>query len=41
MSIQTVTNATFQDLILDGQGPIAVEFMSYGCAYCRALEPVL
>jgi thioredoxin 1 len=41
MSIRTVTGATFQDLVLDGTGPIAVEFMSYGCAYCRALEPVL
>ncbi len=41
MSIQTVTGATFQDLVLKGQGPIAVEFMSYGCAYCRAIEPVL
>jgi thioredoxin 1 len=41
MSIRTVTGSTFQNLILDGEGPIAVEFMSYGCAYCRALEPVL
>ncbi len=39
--IRTVTGATFQRTVLDGDGPIAVEFMSYGCAYCRALEPVL
>ena len=41
MSIRTVTGTTFQNLVLDGHGPIAVEFMSYGCGYCRALEPVL
>jgi thioredoxin 1 len=41
MSIQTVTGATFQNLVLNGEGPIAVEFMSYGCAYCRAIEPIL
>jgi thioredoxin 1 len=39
--IQTVTAATFGSLVLEAQGPIAVEFMSYGCAYCRELEPVL
>jgi thioredoxin len=39
--IRTVTGATFQNAVLDGDGPIAVEFMSYGCAYCRELEPVL
>ncbi len=39
--IQTVTGATFQHTVLEGEGPIAVEFMSYGCAYCRELEPVL
>ncbi len=39
--IRTVGAATFQSLVLDGAGPIAVEFMSYGCAHCRALEPVL
>jgi len=39
--IQTVTSATFDPLVLQCRGPIAVEFMSYGCAYCRELEPVL
>jgi len=39
--IRTVTSGTFRDLVLEGDGPIVVEFMSYGCAYCRALEPVL
>src|ERR1700728_2179314 len=40
-SIGTVTSGTFSSLILEAGGPIAVEFMSYGCAHCRALEPVI
>ena len=39
--IQTVTGSTFKASVLEGEGPIAVEFMSYGCAHCRALEPIL
>ena len=39
--IQTVSASTFDQLILKGDGPIIVEFMSYGCAHCRALEPYL
>ena len=39
--IQTVTSASFTRLVLEAEGPIAVEFMSYGCAHCRAIEPVL
>jgi thioredoxin 1 len=39
--IQTVARATFRADVLEAQGPVAVEFMSYGCAHCRALEPVL
>jgi thioredoxin 1 len=39
--IRSVTAGTFDSLVLEGQGPIAVEFMSYGCAHCRLLEPVL
>jgi thioredoxin 1 len=39
--IQTVTGRTFARLVLEADGPIAVEFMSYGCAHCRAIEPVL
>jgi thioredoxin 1 len=39
--IRSVTRSTFNLLVLKGAGPIAVEFMSYGCAYCRAIEPVL
>jgi thioredoxin 1 len=40
-AIETVTGSTFAPLVLAGEGPIAVEFMSYGCAHCRALEPIL
>jgi thioredoxin 1 len=39
--IPTVTSDTFEGLVLLASGPIAVEFMSHGCAHCRALEPVL
>ena len=39
--IQTVTASTFPRLVLEAEGPIAVEFMSYGCEHCRAIEPVL
>jgi len=39
--IQTVTGDTFDTVVLKGYGPIAVEFMSYGCAYCQGIEPVL
>ncbi len=40
-SIQTVTRDTFTERVLEGSGPIVVEFMSYGCAHCRVIEPVL
>jgi thioredoxin 1 len=39
--IPTVTGDTFDADVLGAAGPIAVEFMSYGCAHCRAMEPVL
>ena len=39
--IQTITSSAFTRLVLEAEGPIAVEFMSYGCAHCRAIEPVL
>jgi thioredoxin 1 len=40
-AIQTVTGETFPSMVLEGHGPIVVEFMSYGCGHCRAIEPVL
>jgi thioredoxin 1 len=36
--IRTVTTSTFDRLVLKGQGPIVVEFMSYGCAHCGVIE---
>jgi thioredoxin 1 len=39
--IQTVTGNTFKPWVLEASGPIAVEFMSYGCVHCREMEPVL
>lgn len=39
--ISTVDGATFDAAVLGGQGPVVVEFMSYGCSHCRALEPVI
>ena len=39
--IRTITSATFNQWVLEGSGPIVVEFMSYGCVHCRAMEPIL
>jgi thioredoxin 1 len=39
--IRTVTSGTFNAWVLQATGPIAVEFMSYGCVHCREMEPVL
>jgi thioredoxin 1 len=39
--IQTVTSSTFTRLVLEAEGPVVVEFMSYGCDHCRVIEPVL
>jgi thioredoxin 1 len=39
--IRTITSATFNQWALEGSGPIVVEFMSYGCVHCRAMEPIL
>lgn len=39
--IRTTTGSTFSASVLEGKGPIAVEFMSYGCVHCRDMEPVL
>ena len=39
--IRTVTASSFDRLVLKGEGPIVVEFMSYGCAHCGVMEPEL
>jgi thioredoxin 1 len=39
--IGILTSRTFKPLVLDAEGSIAVEFMSYVCAHCRTIEPFL
>lgn len=39
--VQSVTEETFDSLVLRSAVPGVVEFMSYGCEHCRLLEPVL
>jgi thioredoxin-like negative regulator of GroEL len=39
--IRTVTSEAFDPLVLRGEGPIVVEFMSYGCTHSRMIEPIL
>jgi len=39
--VNSVTEETFDSLVLTSPNPVAVEFMSYGCEHCRLLEPVL
>ena len=39
--IQTLDSGSFRPMVLEAEGRIAVEFMSYGCGYCRAIEPLL
>jgi thioredoxin 1 len=39
--IRTVTSDTFEEMVLDAEGPVVAEFMSYGCTHCRAMEPIL
>jgi thioredoxin 1 len=39
--VTAVTEDTFESLVLDSVNPVVVEFMSYGCAYCRLPEPAL
>ena len=40
-AIPSLDAAGFEARVLQGHGPIAVEFMSYSCAFCGAMEPVL
>jgi len=39
--ITSLDAAGFEARVMQGHGPIAVEFMSYSCAHCGAMEPVL
>jgi thioredoxin 1 len=40
-AIRTLSASNFDSLVLAASGPVAVEFMSYSCAYCRGLESSL
>jgi len=40
-SIRTATSSSFSSEVLNGAGPIVVEFMSFDCGHCQLLEPVL
>ncbi len=39
--LQTVDSVSFDRLVLEDSGRMAVEFMSYGCGYCRTIEPIV
>ena len=39
--IQVIGSPNFDATVLQVQGRVAVEFMSYGCGHCRAIEPAL
>jgi thioredoxin 1 len=39
--IPAITAEEFESQVLQAQGPVVVEFMSYSCAHCRAIESVL
>jgi thioredoxin-like negative regulator of GroEL len=39
--VSTVTGRDFETLVLNAEGPVAVEFMAYGCVHCRAMEPIM
>ena len=39
--IQTLDSRSFGPMVLEAEGRVAVEFMSYGCGFCRAIEPLL
>jgi thioredoxin 1 len=39
--VEFVNAADWQNKVLKAQGPVAVEFMSFGCGYCRLANPMV
>ena len=39
--VRTLDGDSFDRMVLQAGGRVAVEFMSYGCGYCRAIEPIV
>jgi thioredoxin 1 len=40
-AVRNIHGDTFDTMVLAAKGPVAVEFMSYSCAHCAAVEPIL
>ena len=40
-AIRTVSGSDFDSVVLEASGPVTVEFMSYSCGHCRAVESPL
>ena len=40
-TIKVLDSTGFNHKVLSAEGRFAVEFMSYGCGHCRAIEPAL
>ena len=40
-AIRDIDADDFDPLVLEASGPVAVEFMSYSCSHCAAVEPIL
>jgi len=40
-TIATLSHADFRERVLEGDGPIVVEFMSLTCSHCAEIAPIL